>query len=417
MSDPSPSTDPTLPRQPARRVAQSARERTPPWLLMLALLAVVVLCVVFFGSTRAGTRLVTLELLVGTCALSVGGLLGFLFGIPRTPTFDAPPPEAARAGAPGAAAAGEAGAGGAAATGLTYQPSTNLEQVSDWLTKILIGVGLVEFDKAADALGRVGARVQRQVGPRVAGADVLTEAVIVVCAVVGFLASFLWTRIYYGAIQVGADSQALQMLRAQVSRQAENAAQAQDTAVEARKKAEGAARATEALLRGEINVAAATASAVPAAPATAADEAAEHEEIRRREEEWPGEVRARVERFLAEEPRWDNDPTGELFADAPSSQNGRTLTADVVAELGQGVIVLLRVDHVSGPPLQGEVTFLTHPTFNERLVTVAAKDGRAETKVYAAGTFTAVAIADAGRTVLAYNLAQLPDAPAWFLAN
>ena len=53
----------------------------------------------------------------------IGGLLGFLFGLPR---------------------AAPAGSGGTAPPSRrNWQTSTNLTDISDWLTKIIIGVGLV----------------------------------------------------------------------------------------------------------------------------------------------------------------------------------------------------------------------------------------------------------------------------------
>jgi hypothetical protein len=403
MSDPTPSSAPSpRPAQPLPRASETHRaagrspgQGRPPWWLMLVLLGAVVLCLFFFGSSRSGTRLVTLELLLGACALSVGGLLGFLFGIPRTLTRDAP------AAADAAEVAAEDRPG--EPHRLAYQPSTNLEQVSDWLTKILIGVGLVEFGKASSALERVGARVQGQVGAGVPGADVLTQAVIIIFAITGFLASFLWTRIYYGAIQAGADNLAYEALRAQVSQQARNTAQVAEVAVNAR-------NAAEALMRGEVGVSATGASSAPeAVPMETAAPAADTEEG-----EWPDDVRNRVNELRVAPRIWDSDPGAALFS-ASEFENGRTLSASVDSELGRGLVIVLRVERVSGPPLVGMVTFLLHPTFRNKVVHVPVKDGVAETKVYASGTFTAVAIADRGQTQLAYNLARLPNAPEWFL--
>jgi glucosamine-6-phosphate deaminase len=56
-----------------------------------------------------------------------------LFGIPRS-------------------LAGPEGAEDKAAAG-AYRPNTNLEQISDWLTKILVGVGLVQFTTLAQHAG------------------------------------------------------------------------------------------------------------------------------------------------------------------------------------------------------------------------------------------------------------------------
>lgn len=77
-------------------------------------------------------------LAIAAAAGAVGGFLGFLFGIPR--------------------------ADGDVAGNISqrrYRPNTNLEQVSDWLTKILIGVGLAHFGNVGPALG---ALVSEQIG-------------------------------------------------------------------------------------------------------------------------------------------------------------------------------------------------------------------------------------------------------------
>jgi hypothetical protein len=69
-------------------------------------------------------------LMLAGAALLVGGTLGFLFGVPRTLTGERLPDatlNGARAAAPG------------------YGANTNLEQISDWLTKILVGIGVAQF--------------------------------------------------------------------------------------------------------------------------------------------------------------------------------------------------------------------------------------------------------------------------------
>ena len=64
----------------------------------------------------------------------VGSLAGFLFGVPvreREPGTDDT---------------------GSANRSIGYRPNTNLEQISDWLTKIIVGIGLVQFPKISHFL-------------------------------------------------------------------------------------------------------------------------------------------------------------------------------------------------------------------------------------------------------------------------
>ncbi|MDY8134903.1 hypothetical protein [Aquimarina sp. 2201CG5-10] len=64
--------------------------------------------------------------LAGAATIS-GSLIGFLFGVPKTNTQFIKKKTSE--------------------TTNQYVPNTNLERISDWLTKIIVGVGLVEFPK------------------------------------------------------------------------------------------------------------------------------------------------------------------------------------------------------------------------------------------------------------------------------
>src|SRR6185369_1301567 len=72
-------------------------------------------------------------LMIAVAAMVVGVCLGFLFGIPRTLQGVHPPPAA--------------GAAADATSPATLGVNTNLEQISDWLTKIIVGLGLINLDK------------------------------------------------------------------------------------------------------------------------------------------------------------------------------------------------------------------------------------------------------------------------------
>jgi hypothetical protein len=73
-------------------------------------------------------------LVLGAAAMIVGGLLGFLFGVPRALATGRPPGEAGNAQPPPSRTA-------------TVAANTNLEQISDWLTKIIVGLGLAEISR------------------------------------------------------------------------------------------------------------------------------------------------------------------------------------------------------------------------------------------------------------------------------
>lgn len=153
----------------------------------LALLGLVPTILVAGDCVGGASRLVLWAL-----GLWVSGVaIGFLFGIPRVL-------QGGRASAPINASQGTAGAAAEqpAQEGLVYRQrvNTNLEEISDWLTKIIVGMGLVELRSMPGHLQRLGAQI---VGGSPAPCDpTLGIALALFFAVVGFLFGYLVTRLY-----------------------------------------------------------------------------------------------------------------------------------------------------------------------------------------------------------------------------
>lgn len=101
------------------------------WFLVSASLGeILIFIVVFFPNYNLSATAVA-ELWAIACLLA-GGALGFLFGIPKSVQ-----------GASVATAEGKTRAQPAYA----QRVNTSLEEVSDWLTKLLLGIGLVQLEK------------------------------------------------------------------------------------------------------------------------------------------------------------------------------------------------------------------------------------------------------------------------------
>jgi CheY-like chemotaxis protein len=130
--------------------------------------------------------------------LSVGVLMGFLFGIPKV--FQGPGEAASPEAANGSKPLEERG------TGYRMQVNTNLEQISDWLTKIIVGVGLVELKQIPDSLLRLAAFIQPGLGVG-EEARVMALAIILYASLVGFFLGYLVTRTYIAGIFRRADEQ------------------------------------------------------------------------------------------------------------------------------------------------------------------------------------------------------------------
>lgn len=168
----------------------------------------------FVGFALTGTPAILSGLLWAAACSAVGWFLGFLFGIPRSLSTDtartvattdadpatAPAPAPAPAPADGAQAAAPAAAPAAkpamvmAVAGPSTAVNTNLEQISDWLTKIIVGVTLVESDKVFERMDRAAKLMAGSMGGD--GQLSFAYAVLVYFSVTGLLGSYLLTRLF-----------------------------------------------------------------------------------------------------------------------------------------------------------------------------------------------------------------------------
>lgn len=114
-------------------------------------------------------------------AIAAGALVGFIFGIPTSLQYRRPPSPAA-----GGAASEEAAA--------LYVGNTSLEQISDWLTKILVGVGLTQLSSIPSGLADLGQFLAVGLGG-LPGADVFAAVLVVYGIIIGFFLGYLWTRL------------------------------------------------------------------------------------------------------------------------------------------------------------------------------------------------------------------------------
>jgi len=106
--------------------------------------------------------------MIAFTSLIVGAFVGFIFGIPRTP---------------------------ATKSSKDIGANTNLEEISDWITKIIVGVSLVQLNQISGGITELGNTVS-------AGLDnhpssfVFSVSTMIFYFVGGFLLAYLWSRIY-----------------------------------------------------------------------------------------------------------------------------------------------------------------------------------------------------------------------------
>jgi hypothetical protein len=140
----------------------------------LAIMAGIIAIYLF---SREHTNTIPVALVIAGGAFAVGGLLGFLFGIPRTLQSQ--------------------GNGNGANTGSDGKPqylvNTNLEQISDWLTKIIVGVGLVQIASFPAYFESLGDAMMPALG-NADNSKVFGLALVVYFVVLGFMYGYIATR-------------------------------------------------------------------------------------------------------------------------------------------------------------------------------------------------------------------------------
>jgi len=144
-----------------------------------------------------------------------GMLLGFLFGIPRSLPSDAvaasTPGRPRRSSDQGSVSASETA--DVPANGLfrgapaTMEINSNLVEVSDWLTKIIVGVGLVELKSLPAAASGLADFIAPSLAVDTSTAKAVVGAIMLFFSVHGFLIGYLMTRIYLSIMIKRADSQ------------------------------------------------------------------------------------------------------------------------------------------------------------------------------------------------------------------
>jgi hypothetical protein len=183
----------------ARKAADDDSEVIAPRLWILPALGL--LLAAAYGAANRSWSITAMAAIMVCAGFLVGALVGFLFGIPRTLTADTTPADGA----------------GTVAQPLNYHPNTNLEQISDWLTKILVGVGLVQFGAMRDSARDLIEFLRPGLGNDDV-ADVFALCALAYAATAGFLASYLVTRLVLQRELATAEGRVVHLVRREFAR-------------------------------------------------------------------------------------------------------------------------------------------------------------------------------------------------------
>jgi len=161
---------------PASKLAEQKR-KNDEWLRRLAIALALGMCVIVLYAAQwvddGALLIIGLGLLTAGAFWLLAVVVGFLFGIPHR---------------------------NQPSTGV-YRPSTSLEEVADWLTKMIVGVGLTQVYKLPGKLDSLAAYIAAGMGNP--SHKVFALSICLYFTPSGFLFGFLWARLFIGeAFQV-----------------------------------------------------------------------------------------------------------------------------------------------------------------------------------------------------------------------
>ncbi len=161
------------------------------------------------GAAEANWESLSVSAMIALAAAAAGGFFGLLFGVPRTLQAE-----------PGSASVG------AQERSFAIGANTNLEQISDWLTKIIVGVTLTQLGSIKNGASELFSSMA-QVFDGAAGASTFVGSIVIYFSILGFFGGWLYARLRLGAAMSAADAYLELSRRAQSAGDPKTAAAAQ----------------------------------------------------------------------------------------------------------------------------------------------------------------------------------------------
>jgi hypothetical protein len=132
-------------------------------------MGVLIICLYSFAlGTEKFLSVLSISAIIALTSAIVGAFIGFIFGIPRTP---------------------------AAKDSENIAANTNLEEISDWITKIIVGVSLVQLNQLSGGIVELGNTLAHGMGNH-PSSFVFSVSTMIFYFVGGFFLGYLWSRIY-----------------------------------------------------------------------------------------------------------------------------------------------------------------------------------------------------------------------------
>lgn len=139
------------------------------YITFLLAMGVLIICLYSIAlGTEKFLSVLSISTIIALTSTIVGAFIGFIFGIPRTP---------------------------AAKDSENIAANTNLEEISDWITKIIVGVSLVQLNQLSGGIVELGNTLAHGMGNH-PSSFVFSVSTMIFYFVGGFFLGYLWSRIY-----------------------------------------------------------------------------------------------------------------------------------------------------------------------------------------------------------------------------
>ncbi|MEI9810307.1 MAG: pYEATS domain-containing protein [Bacteroidota bacterium] len=324
----------------------------------------IALWIIIFWLTRETNALAHLTFLgvAGACLLA-GIATGFLFGIPRAEKYRYKP-DADHNINPG-----------------FYSDNTNLEEISDWLTKIIVGLTLVKFNTLLGWLNHAALSMGATMSGEApcegdcTGYFVFSYAIIIMYIIAGLGASYLWTRTYFMLILIVSKKEQERLQREEIIKK-------------------------QAIANAEL-------AETPMPGITEANRQAFEENdngfmelVKEKYKKTPVPDKTDLQKS-----RWGGKDVNNNWKLAASVDMDRSFMG-----LYKLVISIKGADPAIPVPVTGMVAFFLHDTFPREIVFVKAQHGEAKLEVTAYEAFTVGAMLEDG-TTLELDLNDVPGYP------
>jgi len=184
------------------------------YLLLAFAIGIIAVMTVAVGQERWQRGIVAKSM--GTGILFAGGtfaigmLLGFLFGFPPALSATTPSPTTPSSGEPAASQGTPAASGTASAPSSSFFQNTNLREISDWLTKVIVGAGLVDLTRLPPQVTKLAWAMAYYTDPT----DAVHPPFAVALAIMAYFSScgvlfgYVWTRFEFLASSLPSDHDA-----------------------------------------------------------------------------------------------------------------------------------------------------------------------------------------------------------------